>query len=167
MPRDRLEVETRQNQALRLRREGLEYSDIATKLGYANHTGAMKAALAALNRQPAEDAPIVRQLELERLDALWRAAWRQLNMDHVLVSHGRVIEGVVDEGAKLAALDRLLRIQERRAKYLGLDEATKTRIDYVPEEVVDGEIERLRAYIAGRCAGREDAVVGGTSPTGS
>jgi hypothetical protein len=54
-----------------------------------------------------EEAEHVRALELQRLDALYLKAWE-----------------AVEEG-DLPSIDRCLRVQERRAKLLGLDAAEK------------------------------------------
>jgi hypothetical protein len=39
----------------------------------------------------------------------------------------------------------LVRVQERRAKLLGLDEPAKHRIDVITEDVISAEIQRLEA----------------------
>jgi hypothetical protein len=44
-------------------------------------------------------------LELERLDLLWRAALRLVQTVGFQVHQGRIVDGVVDEGIKLAATD--------------------------------------------------------------
>jgi hypothetical protein len=168
MPRDRLATEDRQNQALHMRRSGMQYADIARQLGYATHVGAYKAAMAALDRHPAEDAPVVRKLELDRLDELLQVAWNQLHMDHVMVSDGRVVKGddgvpLVDHAGKMAALDRVIRIMERRTKFLGLDAPTRQTVTVITEDAVDAEIRRLEQELDHRSAAREDSAAEGAS----
>ena len=163
-----LEVRERQDRALHLRRQGLDYPAIARQVGYKTGQSARNAVLAALDRQPAEDAPVVRHIELERLDWLWQKAARQVDLDHVMVSQGQVVQGVVDEAGKLAAIDRCLKIMDRRARYLGLDAPTRSRVEVVTEDVVDAEIRRLEAELAaGGSPGRETGAAEGTAPTGS
>lgn len=83
--------------------------------------------------------------EVGKLDIMEREAMRQIQLDHVLVSHGKIIPGVIDEGAKLAALDRLLKIQDRRARLKGYDKPTRTEAKVTVEHTteLDEEIERL------------------------
>ena len=85
-------------------------------------TAAVKRALMEVVREPAEQ---VRALELDRLDLLYRTALGVMARSHPMVQNGRVVrdeEGrsVEDSGPRLAAVDRLLRIQERRARLLGV-----------------------------------------------
>lgn len=93
--------------ALEYRKAGVAYAVIAERLGYADHTGARYAvekAIATLVREPAEE---VRTLELERLDRMMLGLYEKATKGH--------------EGA----VDRVLRIMDRRAKLLGLDHAPK------------------------------------------
>jgi len=102
-------------QALELRKAGVTYEVIAGQLGYANASGARKAVLSALKATLREPAAELRELELARLDAMLLPLWR------------RVQAG--DE----KAVDRALRIMERRARLLGLDR--KTAEGEVPDTV--------------------------------
>ena len=94
-----------------------------------------------------EDAKALVTLELERLDAMQLEAIEVLRTEHVLVSGGEIVSTFVrdehgnvlfdqttgkpatapirDDGPRLAAIDRLLKIQERRSRLLGLDKPTK------------------------------------------
>jgi len=139
MPRGNAQLNaTRHAQAVKLRQKcldlrvaGMSCQQIADQLGIARITAARHVAKALddLSKQTQDNAERLRRLELERLDKLQRAAERVLARNHVYVSSGKV---VVDDGAKLTddgpvlqAIDRLLRIGERRAKLLGLDAPTK------------------------------------------
>lgn len=99
----RIAAAERHRQALDLRKAGASYRAIAAKLGYDSPSSVHKAVAAALRRITEEPAAEVRTLELERLDALTIALWPQAAKGH------------------LGAVDRLLRVMERRAKLLGLD----------------------------------------------
>lgn len=94
--------------AVRLRTEGLTYRQIANQLGFAAPSGAHRAVERGLDAIRAEEAETLRQLELHRLDLLHQRAWSELTRDD-------------EDSQPLAAIDRLLRVQERRAKLLGLD----------------------------------------------
>lgn len=90
--------------AFELRKAGAPYELIAERLGYSNPNSAERAVGRVLrNLHPPEDVKDVLNMELERLDALQLVAWRQAK-----------------EG-NLAAIDRVLKIMERRSHYLGLD----------------------------------------------
>ena len=99
----RVRAHDRHLQALELRKAGATYQAIADQLGYAQAKGAYKAVTSALKATLKEPAEELRTLELTRLDAMLLSLWR------------RVQNG--DE----RAIDRALRIMERRAKLLGLD----------------------------------------------
>ena len=90
--------------AFQLRQAGASYELIAEKLNYATAKSAESSIRRVLNaRYKPDDVEEVVQMELARLDALQLIAWR------------RAKEG------DLSAIDRILKIMERRAKYLGLD----------------------------------------------
>jgi transposase-like protein len=99
-------IAEKRRQALELRKAGYGFDDIARALGYANAGGAYKAVQQALKETLREPADEVRKLELERVDRLMRAIWP------------RAIGG---DGE---SIDRVLRLMQRRAKYLGLDLST-------------------------------------------
>ena len=95
--------------ALELRKRGMNYSQIGKELGCARSTACryVLSELENLADKCREEAVHVRDLELQRLDALYLKAWE-----------------AVEEG-DLPSIDRCLRVQERRAKLLGLDAAEK------------------------------------------
>ena len=158
----------RDAEALRLRADNKTYQQIADALGYTNRSAARKAverALVATVREPAEE---VRELQLVQLDRLAREALAVLEREHVLVSHGRTIyaddgSAMLDDGPILSAIDRLLKIQERKAKLLGLD--SPTRVEVMSLDAIDGEIRRLTQEL-GRGAAKETGAASGAPPAG-
>lgn len=145
----RVNVALRRAQALQLRADGLTHEEIAQQLNYKTRaalTQDLQRAMLAVVAEPAEE---VRALELARLDMLWRRAMEVLVRQHVTVSHGKVVqlngEPLLDDGPVLAAIDRLLRIQERRAKLLGLD--APTRHEVVTLDLIESEIKKLTAEL--------------------
>jgi hypothetical protein len=79
------------------------YAEIAKQLGLSSPGNAyriVKNALKATYREPADD---VRKLELERLDRLTMALWKRA------------------QSGEAEAIDRVLKLMDRRAKLLGLD----------------------------------------------
>ena len=83
-----------------------------------------------------------RTLELEKLALSERKAMAILEAEHVLVQGGKVVVHknveILDDGPVLAAIDRLVRICERRSRLLGLDAPT-----YLTIEGLEEQIERL------------------------
>lgn len=129
----------RDAEAARLRTQGWTYQRIADRLDFkqrADAYNAVKRVLDATVREAGED---IRALELERLDRLEAAANEVLEREHVTVSNGRVVvlheTPLPDDGPVLAAIDRLLKIQERRARLLGLDAPTKQNISIGPDRL--------------------------------
>src|ERR1700722_4049700 len=68
----KLALRQRQRQALELRKAGETYRQIADALGYKSKCGAYKAVDGALREVTREPAEAVRELELQRLDELYR-----------------------------------------------------------------------------------------------
>ena len=100
----------RQKEALSLRLVGLSYDAIAERLEFANRSGAFRAVQAALKKTLQEPADELRTLELERLDSMLLPMMAQAKKGNQ------------------GAVDRVLRIMERRAKLLGLDAPTKQEV---------------------------------------
>lgn len=112
----------RRLQALQLRMAGAPYHAIAARLGVSigQAHADVQTELQRIAAESADVAADVRTLELERLDALLLALWAQAKQGNQ------------------GAVDRVLRVMERRAKLLGLDAPTK--IDHTLEayEVIIG-----------------------------
>lgn len=99
----RLDVAARRARALELRRAGVRYADIAAWLGYRSRSAACQDVTRALDgiiREPGEE---VLAAELDRLDRMLTGLWPAARSGDV------------------QAVDRVLRIMDRRARYLGLD----------------------------------------------
>jgi len=96
-----------QEQALELRKAGLSYGLIAKTMGMSKSQAAhlVELGLTELNVRIKETSEAVRELELQRLDAIVMAHW----VNRGIPKHAGVI---------LSAMDR-------RAKYLGLDAPAK------------------------------------------
>jgi len=103
----RISAKERQRQALELRKAGATYQKIADTLNYKNPSGAAQAVMSAMMQIIEEPAKEVLKLELERLDAILLSIWKAISQGH------------------LSAIDRGLKIMERRARYLGLDAPVK------------------------------------------
>ena len=95
--------------ALELRKQGKPYAVIAEILGLGGPSSAYAAVVTAMKEVLQEPAEELRTLEVTRLDALIDKLWSQL--DHPLMG--------------LQAVDRVLKVMERRARLLGLDMPVK------------------------------------------
>lgn len=161
----------RDAEAARLRSDGQTYQAIADRLGFGDPSTArasVERALAAVIQEPAGE---LRTLELDRLDRMYREVLAVLEREHVTVSNGKVVskivgyevdgdgnerrrsdgdripiwEIVLDDAPVLAAVDRLLKIQDRRARLLGLDAETKVNLSGgVSYEVIGVDPAALR-----------------------
>jgi hypothetical protein len=149
----RTQTAERRARAVQMRLEGADYPAIAAELGYSDQAAAHKditrALESAVTRQH-KAVELLRQEELMRLDLLWVEVWKVLKRDHVTVSNGRLVrddrgQPLRDDGPVLAAVDRLVRILERRAKYLGLDAPTKHEVWTL--DAIDRAIQELNAEL--------------------
>jgi hypothetical protein len=144
----------RDREASRLAAIGHSPEEIAEMLNLTDSSGeydsgkavsAIRRGLTAVYRLTTDE---MRLAELSSLDEMERHLWQSLRREHVLVQQGRVImvEGqmVQDERFALEALDRILKIKERRAKYLGLDAQVRISVE---ADQIGGEIASLIAMI--------------------
>lgn len=99
----------RKRNALELRLAGASYRDIAQALGISPAT-AMQDCKEALADIPMQQADEMRTVELSRLDRLQRAVWP------------KAVKG------DLQAVDRAIKIIDRRAKLFGLDAPQQVQI---------------------------------------
>lgn len=132
--------------AAEMRSVSMTYPQIANELGV-SVTTAHESVMRGMAAVPTEGQIEAKRLELLKLDRIERHLFGVMGREHIRVNHGRVIldEGrrVLDDGPGIQAATALLRVQERRARLLGLDEPAKHRVDVITEDVVDAEIKRL------------------------
>ena len=110
-----IESYEKDQRALELRKEGHSYESISEQLGYSTRSASYKAVMRRLRDMDRPAVSMLRELEVQRLDAMLYAVWND------------VLQG--DAGAVSTAL----KISERRSRLLGLDAPhnieAKTRID--------------------------------------
>ena len=127
-----------QRKALELRRMGLGYEEIGQRLNLRKSQAhrLVTAALAETAAMIAAEADTLKAEELSRLDAMFQGLWTSARKGN------------------LSAIDRALKIMERRARMLGLDAPTRqafggdpdappieTRTS--PQGLSDDELERI------------------------
>ena len=107
MTQNEVDANDNQRKALELRKAGVSYQQIADAIGYKDASGAWRAVKAGLKKTLQEPADDLRKLELERLDSAAAAIYPSVKQ------------------GQYGAIDRWIKIMERRAKLLGLDAPTK------------------------------------------
>lgn len=134
-PKNNPETIEKERKVLELRRAGLTFDVIAQEVGYAAPSGAYHAFTNALRRTlNAAGSEELRELEADRLDRLQRFAWTSAAQGN------------------LKAIETILRIMNRRARLLGLDQPLK-----ISQEVTvwngDGDLDREIQELIQRLAG--------------
>ena len=134
------EIIQKERDCLLMRQQGFTFEEIAHKLAYKGESGAREAFRRALVRTLQEPASEVRELELSRLDALMTVAW------------DKAMSG------DLKAIDRVLKIQDRRARYLGIDAPQQTQIEVTSYDgnIIDSQIQRLLEFVRSERQGELD-----------
>jgi DNA-binding CsgD family transcriptional regulator len=112
-------VTARQTEACRYRRQGHSYREIGRMMGISSSAAHEHAASALRIEGAYRKATVeeVREIELDRLDAL------------LLVATTMMEDENRPDRIRLAAIDRVLSIGERRSKLLGLDNAERPADD--------------------------------------
>lgn len=122
------ETAERDAEAASLRSQSWTYNKIALHFGVTRQS-AWAMVKRALNDTLAKPADDLREFEAARLDDLEETVYLELEKNHCVVSHGKIIyqgsDPLHDTASVLSCVDRLLRISERRSRLLGLDSPTK------------------------------------------
>lgn len=172
----------RDHRAAELRGQGWSFQRIAAELGFASRGKAHEAVLRAFAEIPSEESAQAKALDLERIDRLIEKAWEIMLRDHVTVSQGHVVgkligwqrdddgeilrdgegapiglyEDVLDDAPATAAIREIRALLERRAKIIGYDAPVRSRIEVVPEDVIDAELAELARQVAANDARASD-----------
>jgi hypothetical protein len=157
---ERVEIARRRSRVLAMRIEQRPYHEIAAELGISEDIAKKDYQRIVELRRTDLDAKRDDAVAIEtaKLDALEQAAWEVLRRDHIVVQHGKVVrlnrKPMVDDAPVLQAIDRLVKIAERRSKLKGLDAPAKVEVS----AEVDAEIAAIAAALA--------AGVGDVDPAG-
>lgn len=100
----------KRKQALQLALAGVDYQTIADTVGYNSRQAAHKAVKSAIDMTIKPMAEDVKQMQLARLDKMLTAIWSQVTKGN------------------LSAIDRAIKLEERRARLMGADAPTKTDV---------------------------------------
>jgi hypothetical protein len=135
----------KENAVLALRVQSLTWRSIAEQTGYSSGSGALKAYMRAIKRQQKEPTEAALYMELERLDELQEVYWEP------------AMQGNMRAG------EFVLRIMDRRAKFLGLDAPTKIQAEVVNYDggagSIDAEVDRIARLIDTFESGSADATL--------
>lgn len=104
----------RRKEALEYRKAGLTFEEIGSRLGVTRQAAhkTVMVALSDISEKIAETADDIRTLELERLNDLFQ------------VSYKAAMRGNLD------AIDKCIKIMDRRSKLLGLDAPSKASVEF-------------------------------------
>ena len=127
----RLADRERQTRAVAMRAAGRSYADIADALDYSSADTARKSVAGLLDRVESDAADELRTLEGRRLDMLQAAVWPAALEGH------------------LPAVDRVVRISERRARLFGLNRSRDLYAVDAESAVLAGQISDALAALAG------------------
>lgn len=144
--RKQLNAVDKQVHALELRKSGHTFEQIAAKLGYASKSGASKAVHSALKKTIQEPADELRQLEMERMDALLAALWPQAMQGSP--RHAEMCLKIMDRRAAMIGLDAPKQVEDHRMVTIQiLAEQMAERAGMDSKEVI-AEAERIIADAA-------------------
>lgn len=142
--RERREAET--VQMYEDRKAGMTLQEIGDKFGITK--GAVFNRIRKYSTEIVETAAdSYRDHEIEKLDEMETKLWEIVGKKHYRVDHGKLIvlgqegeeEVLSDDEPIMKAIDRLLKVMERRAKLLGLDNPVKQDVN-VSVETRDEEL---------------------------
>ena len=139
------DVAERDAKGMRLRASGYTWQRIADELGYADRAHAKVQIERSYRANMKQDVQAYRETVDAQLDELYAAAMAVKEARHLKVTNGSVVfdpesGGLMEDDAPvLAAIDRMIKIVERRAKLYGLDAPTK----------VQAEVQNVRVTVEG------------------
>lgn len=151
---ERALIAQRRARVLAMRVEQRPYREIAAELGITETTARDDYAAAVRERHAELDK--VRDtavaIETAKLDALEQAAWQVLRARHITVQHGKIVRDeddkpIEDDAPVLQAIDRLVKIAERRSRLRGYDAPTKVEVDDARRAQIEAYAAELAAWV--------------------
>lgn len=139
-------IELRRERVAKLRVRGYSMREIAAEVGVSLET-VHSDVHAVLDRtiDSADDAiKRERAVSVARLDAALRSIWPLIDSDGDEPDDDGDIEATIARATKrLEAIDRVVRLDARRAKLLGLDTPTKQEVEVSAAEQLQGALAKL------------------------
>lgn len=169
-------IDERRTRVLAMRIEQRTYREIAVTLGISEDVAEKDYQRAVEARRTALDAnrETAVSIEMLKLDALEQAAWHVLRTRHITVQQGKIVgkftgfatvpdtgevyrgddgkpvplfEELEDDAPVLAAIDRLIKIAERRSRLKGLDAPTRVEVDDARRAQIEAYAAELAAWV--------------------
>lgn len=150
-PIKRTKKSLRMEKAVLLRSRGATWDEVAQEMGWADKQTAANQVYRYLNNlAKRSDASVdaYRQELLAKLDELESACWTVLRRKHITVQNGKIVgrydqetdtfEEIEDDAPVLQAVDRLLKIYERKARLTGVDMTPDTMVGVAVQYTVQG-----------------------------
>ncbi|MGB3362618.1 MAG: hypothetical protein WBB10_27620 [Rhodococcus qingshengii] len=119
--------------AMRDRRDGMLWDEIAEKHGYSDRGNAQRAVRRVLERVEGETADDYREVISARYEALWAKSWEAINAAE---AKGQLVGKSQLVASARGVLDSLAKLQ-------GLQASTKAEVTIVTRTAIDSEIEAL------------------------
>lgn len=156
-PKDQLADRRLEAQVIELKDEGLTFEQIGQRIGR-HKSQAQRIFHRAMKNIPVSAMEEYRANQLARLALARESVMDVLGASHLIVSQGRVVElrhtredgssvsvPLKDHGPVLAAVDRLLKIDEQEAKLLNLYPDVRYTMDAIVNYTVTGiDVDKLR-----------------------
>lgn len=161
-----LESAARDAEACRMLERGHTYQEISDTLGFGNRGHAYRAIQQALAALPRESAMELRRVRTNQLNHLLFNAMQIMGRTYPVVSQsGQIVkdengEPLLDEGPRLAAIDKARRIIMDLAKIEGTIAPVRTEA-VISIDTLDAQIAALTAELAGGTDAAEDAAAPG------
>lgn len=161
-----LESAERDAEACRMLERGHTYQEIADALSFGSRGHAYTAIQKALAALPRESAMELRRVRSNQLNYLLYNAMQIIGATHPVVSQsGQIVRGddgepLVDEGPRLAAIDKARRIIMDLAKLEGTIAPVRTEA-VISIDTLDAQIAALTAELAGGTDAAEDGAAPG------
>lgn len=137
-------IAERREKAWELRLKGWNYREIGRELGVSHVTAYhdINAVLEQVRKDTAEDAEKWRSVSIARIEAALKVVHDALAAELLDPETGMNIPATENHDIRLKALDRLIKLEERKAKLLGLDAPAK--VEAKVSEVTLDEIDALK-----------------------
>ena len=119
--------------AMRLRRDGKTWDEVAIEAGYSSRQAAHKAVKRVLERVEGETADDYREVIAARYEALWAKSWEAIESAG---SKGQLVGKSQLVASARGVLDSLAKLQ-------GLQASTKSEVTVFTRGAIDAEIEAL------------------------
>lgn len=137
----------RDAQIVRDRTAGMTWTELAEKYGrnkgtlYHRYREALQRVIEpAVSEHRAKDLATIEWLIEQQVEII--------NRRHPAIApNGQVVDGAVDDGPRIQAMNTLLKTLDRKARLLGEDAPSKAVVQVIPGDLVEQRIKELEAQV--------------------